>query len=66
MINKLKNIAKNIWNFLDGKKTTIAYLITMLSQTLPEGKLKEIIFGVSLLLGGTGISHKVSKNLKKE
>ena len=67
-----KNKVEKVWNFLDGKKTTIglslhvAWLAAgiIFNKEIPESKL---LIGHTLIfqITGVGIGHKVLKFFKK-
>jgi len=60
---------KNIWNFLDGKKTTFssAALIAMLLKENPE-VIKKVFMQIEILIPAAvylfGWGHKTVKNFK--
>lgn len=66
---------RKIWEFLDGKKMTIGFLILWLTdkpwflELIPDGPIESAIFDILVLIGSTlagfGILHKGFKTYEE-
>ena len=60
-----------IWNWLDGKKTVIGAIVSLITAYLiAKGWIGEaeqvLLLGVSTLIVGIGITHKIKKVITKK
>ncbi len=61
---------KKLWNWLNGKKTAIGAIVSLVTAYLIAkgwiGESEQVLFlGLSTLLVGGGLAHKVKKEIEK-
>ena len=57
---------KKAWNWFNGKKTTIGFALVSGSELIPDPKIKVAVQILGVVIGGTGVAHKLQKGeLKK-
>lgn len=64
-------IMKTIWNWLNGKKTAIGAVVSLITAYLiAKGWIGEaeqdLLLGFSTLLVGGGLAHKITKAISNE
>jgi hypothetical protein len=56
---------KDIWDFLDGKKTAIGTIMLTAAIYIEEPTIKAILTIGGQIFGGGGVVHKVKKSRNK-
>jgi len=57
----IKTAAGNTIKFLDGKKTTIGFVLVAGSELVPDPLVSGIMKILGAAIGGVGVTHKVKK-----
>lgn len=58
-----RNMFKQIWKFLNGKKRRIALLTALAAQAIPDQTISIILNGIAIILGGSDLAQASRKKL---